>query len=229
MAVLRIHPRDNVAVALSPVAAGERVRVEGREVTALEDIPQGHKLALAPIAAGGEVIKYGCPIGRAKRDIAPGAWVHSHNLGTALDEDKTPGAQVTALTLEPMPVRTFRGYRRRDRGVGIRNEIWIIPTVGCVNGVAQALARAVETYARGRVDGVYAWPHPYGCSQIGEDQEATRRILCGLIRHPNAGGVLVLGLGCENSSISVLQELLGGWDSARTAFLAVSYTHLDCR
>ena len=160
MAVLRIHPRDNVAVALSPVAAGERVRVEGREVTALEDIPQGHKLALAPIAAGDEVIKYGCPIGRAKRDIAPGAWVHSHNLGTALDEDKTPGAQVTALTLEPMPVRTFRGYRRRDRGVGIRNEIWIIPTVGCVNGVAQALARAVETYARGRVDGVYAWPHP---------------------------------------------------------------------
>ena len=219
MAVLRIHARDNVAVALSPVAAGERVRVEGREVTALEDIPQGHKLALAPIAAGGEVIKYGCPSGRAKRDIAPGAWVHSHNLGTALEEGKTPGAQVTALTLEPMPVRTFRGYRRRDRGVGIRNEIWIIPTVGCVNGVAQALARVVETYARGRVDGVYAWPHPYGCSQIGEDQEATRRILCGLIRHPNAGGVLVLGLGCENSSISVLQELLGGWDSARTAFL----------
>lgn len=220
MSVLRIHPRDNVAVALSPVAAGERaVYAVGQAVTALEEIPQGHKLALAPIAAGEAVIKYGYPIGRAKTDIAPGAWVHTHNLGTGLSQGVTAAAEVDASAPAPLPPRTFRGYRRPDASVGVRNEIWIVPTVGCVNGVAQALARAAEPYARGRVDGVYAWPHPYGCSQMGDDQAYTRRILCGLIRHPNAGGVLVLGLGCENSGISVLRDLLGGWDAERTAFL----------
>ena len=103
--------------------------------------------------------------------------------------------------------------------MGIRNELWIVPTVGCVNGVARSMAQRVEDYARGRVDGVHVWSHPYGCSQMGEDQEHTRAILCGLIRHPNAGAVLVLGLGCENSSIAVLQERLGRWDSQRVAFL----------
>ena len=219
MAVLRIHPRDNVAVALSPVAAGERVRVEGREVTALEDIPQGHKLALAPIAAGGEVIKYGCPIGRAKRDIAPGAWVHSHNLGTALDEDKTPGAQVTALTLEPMPVRTFRGYRRRDRGVGIRNEIWIIPTVGCVNDCAKALVRDNQDLVTDSIDGLYTFTHPFGCSQTGHDHAQTRKLLAALTRHPNAGAVLVLSLGCENLTHDQFLAELGEYDHDRVKFL----------
>ena len=143
MSVLRIHPRDNVAVALSPVAAGERaVYAVGQAVTALEEIPQGHKLALAPIAAGEAVIKYGYPIGRAKTDIAPGAWVHTHNLGTGLSQGVTAAAEVDASAPAPLPPRTFRGYRRPDASVGVRNEIWIVPTVGCVNGVAQALARA---------------------------------------------------------------------------------------
>ena len=104
-------------------------------------------------------------------------------------------------------------------GVGIRNEIWIIPTVGCVNSVAETLARIVSRDIRGSVTGVYAWPHPYGCSQTGDDQEHTRRILCDLICHPNAGGVLVLGLGCENSNIGELKKLLGDWDPERIAFL----------
>lgn len=216
---LRIAPTDNVAVALEPVAAGIRVAVEGASVTTREDIPQGHKLALTAIPAGADVIKYGYPIGRARTEIQPGQWVHTHNLATRLDGAGAPQAQVRGGAPAPLRPRSFQGYRRADGRVGIRNELWIVPTVGCVNGVARSMARRVEDYARGRVDGVHVWFHPYGCSQMGEDQEHTRAILCGLIRHPNAGAVLVLGLGCENSSIAVLQERLGRWDSQRVAFL----------
>ena len=216
---LRIAPTDNVAVALEPVAAGIRVAVEGASVTTREDIPQGHKLALTAIPAGADVIKYGYPIGRARTEIQPGQWVHTHNLATRLDGAGAPQAQVRGGAPAPLRPRSFQGYRRADGRVGIRNELWIVPTVGCVNGVARSMARRVEDYARGRVHGVHVWFHPYGCSQMGEDQEHTRAILCGLIRHPNAGAVLVLGLGCENSSIAVLQERLGRWDSQRVAFL----------
>ena len=216
---LRLAPTDNVAVALEPVAAGIRVAVEGASVTTREDIPQGHKLALTAIPAGADVIKYGYPIGRARTEIQPGQWVHTHNLATRLDGADAPQAQVGGGAPAPLRPRSFQGYRRADGRVGIRNELWIVPTVGCVNGVARSMAQRVEDYARGRVDGVHVWSHPYGCSQMGEDQEHTRAILCGLIRHPNAGGVLVLGLGCENSSIAVLQERLGRWDSQRVAFL----------
>ena len=216
---LRIHPMDNVAVALTPIGAGETVAVEGAAVAARQDIPQGHKVALAPIAAGAEVVKYGCPIGRAKTDIRPGEWVHTHNLGTGLEAGTAVEARVAGPGQSSLPPETFQGYRRRSGGVGIRNELWIVPTVGCVNGVAQTLARRLGPKLEGKVDGVYAWPHPYGCSQMGDDQEHTRHILCGLIRHPNAGGVLVLGLGCENSSIQVLQALLKDWDEERVAFL----------
>ena len=216
---LRIHPLDNVAVALTSIGAGETVAVEGAALTARQDIPQGHKVALTPIAAGAELVKYGCPIGRAKADIRPGEWVHTHNLGTGLETGAAVEAQVAGIGQTPLPPEAFQGYRRRDGGVGIRNELWIVPTVGCVNGVAQTLSSRLEPELHGKVDGVYAWPHPYGCSQMGDDQEHTRRVLCGLIRHPNAGGVLVLGLGCENSNVQVLQNLLGGWDEERVAFL----------
>ena len=216
---LRIHPEDNVAVALEPIRADETISVEGAEVTARQDIPQGHKAALFSISAGEAVVKYGYPIGRAKTAIEPGEWVHTHNLGTSLDISTAIAAQVVQGGPSPLPPEHFQGYRRAGGGVGIRNELWIVPTVGCVNGIAQTLARRLGPELEGSVDGVYAWPHPYGCSQMGEDQEHTRRILCGLIRHPNAGGVLVLGLGCENSGIAVLQDLLGDWDRERVAFL----------
>ena len=217
--IVKINQNDNVAVALRPIAAGETLQVGGAAVTTTEEIPQGHKFALRPIQAGEEVVKYGFRIGFAKEDIPTGSWVHVHNVKTGLGDVLSYTYEPANMDVEPTEHAYFQGYRRADGRVGIRNELWIVPTVGCVNGVARSMARRVEDYARGRVDGVHVWFHPYGCSQMGEDQEHTRAILCGLIRHPNAGGVLVLGLGCENSSIAVLQERLGRWDSQRVAFL----------
>ena len=155
----------------------------------------------------------------ATQAIHVGDWVHSHDLATSLDGEAVTSASIAVPTRSVVPAsRTFQGFRRKG-GVGIRNEIWIIPTVGCVNSVAETLARIVSHDIRGSVTGVYAWPHPYGCSQTGDDQEHTRRILCDLICHPNAGRVLVLGLGCENSNIGELKKLLGNWDPERIAFL----------
>lgn len=217
--ILQIHPDDNVAVALEPLKAGEVVETSAGTVTLREDIPQGHKLALTDIPAGATVVKYGFPIGHATQAIHVGDWVHSHDLATSLDGEAVTSVAIAVPTQSVVPAsRTFQGFRRKG-GVGIRNEIWIIPTVGCVNSVAETLARIAVHSIRGSVTGVYAWPHPYGCSQTGDDQEHTRRILCDLIRHPNAGGVLVLGLGCENSNIGELKKLLGDWDPERIAFL----------
>ena len=216
--ILQIHPDDNVAVALEPLKAGEVVETSAGAVTLREDIPQGHKLALMDIPSEAAVVKYGFPIGHATQAIHVGDWVHSHDLATSLNEEAVTAAAITPVQEAPAAARTFRGFRRKG-GVGIRNEIWIIPTVGCVNSVAETLARIVSHDIRGSVTGVYAWPHPYGCSQTGDDQEHTRRILCDLICHPNAGGVLVLGLGCENSNIGELKKLLGDWDPERIAFL----------
>ena len=217
--ILQIHPDDNVAVALEPLKAGEVVETSSGAVTLRQDIPQGHKLALMDIPSGAVVVKYGFPIGHATQAIHVGDWVHSHDLATSLDGEAVTSASIAVPSRSVAPAsRTFQGFRRKG-GVGIRNEIWIIPTVGCINSVAETLARIVSRDIRGSVTGVYAWPHPYGCSQTGGDQEHTRRILCDLIRHPNAGGVLVLGLGCENSSIGELKKLLGNWDPERTAFL----------
>ena len=144
---LRIHPEDNVAVALEPIRADETISVEGAEVTARQDIPQGHKAALFSISAGEAVVKYGYPIGRAKTAIEPGEWVHTHNLGTSLDTSTAIAAQVVQGGPSPLPPEHFQGYRRAGGGVGIRNELWIVPTVGCVNGIAQTLARRL---GRGR-------------------------------------------------------------------------------
>lgn len=217
--ILQIHPDDNVAVALEPLKAGDVVETSAGAVTLRQDIPQGHKLALMDIPSEAAVVKYGFPIGHATQAIHVGDWVHSHDLATSLDGEAVTSASIAVPTRSVVPAsRTFQGFRRKG-GVGIRNEIWIIPTVGCVNSVAETLARIVSHDIRGSVTGVYAWPHPYGCSQTGDDQEHTRRILCDLICHPNAGGVLVLGLGCENSNIGELKKLLGNWDPERIAFL----------
>ncbi len=219
--LLKIVPADNVAVALHPISAGELVRLEGDELRVVDDIKPGHKVALRALHAGEDVIKYGAPIGHALTDIAHGAWVHSHNLKTnlqgILEYSYTPG-DITQQR-EECP-RKFAGYLRPDGQVGVRNEVWIINTVGCVNKVAEALAReANDTFAGRHIDGVYQFSHPYGCSQLGEDHVATQQLLADLVRHPNAGAVLVLGLGCENNNIAAFQQLLGPVDERRVKFL----------
>ncbi len=216
---IRIHEDDNVAVALRPIAAGEKLTVGPYEVTTLEEIPQGHKFALKPIAAGGDVIKYGFRIGNAKEDIAAGGWVHVHNLKTALGDLLSYNYEPVPSTLKESEHVYFDGYRRANGKVGVRNEIWIIPTVGCVNSIAKALEKKAQKFVGGSIEEVVAFPHPYGCSQMGDDQEHTRTVLADMINHPNAGGVLVLGLGCENSNIPVLMDYIGEYDEQRVKFL----------
>ncbi len=212
---IRINPGDNVAVALCAVPKG--MTFEG--VTAMEDIPQGHKMALSPIAAGENVVKYGFPIGHATADIAPGTWVHTHNMATNLSGEVEYTYCPKVSPVAPVPVRTFKGYRRKDGRVGVRNEIWIIPTVGCVNDVAKALVRENQDLVAGTVDGVYTFPHPFGCSQTGADHAQTRKLLAALTRHPNAGAVLVLSLGCENLTHDQFLAELGDYDPGRVKFL----------
>lgn len=216
---IKIHPEDNVAVALKPLASGSAMDVDQAAVTLLEEIPQGHKFALTDIPAGSSVIKYGCAIGIAKENIAAGAWIHTHNLKTGLGDLLTYTYDKQEINLAPTEDRTFLGYRRPNGKVGVRNEIWIIPTVGCVNKIASAIERASQKFVTGSIDEVAAFPHPYGCSQMGDDQEYTRTILADLINHPNAGGVLVLGLGCENSNVQELKRYIGEYDERRVKFL----------
>ena len=219
---IRIHPEDTVAVALQPLAAGTAVVAEGKPITLREDIPQGHKFALVHIPAGEAVIKYGSPIGTAVTDILPGSWIHTSNLKTGLGDVLTytyspslfAGTDQAADALSETPPY-FYGYRRKNGRAGVRNEIWIIPTVGCVNNVAETIADRAQGFLCGSLDAIAAFPHPYGCSQMGEDQENTRQILPDLVNHPNAGGILVLGLGCENSNIEELKKYIGTYDPDR--------------
>ena len=215
----RIHPTDNVAVALAPLSAGTSVELDGISLTLAEDIPQGHKFALTDIPEDAQIIKYGYPIGIAKEDIHPGCWVHIHNIRTGLGDLLTYTYDRQAADVAPTEERFFQGYRRADGRAAVRNELWIIPTVGCVNNIATAIERKAQYLVKGTVDAVAAFPHPYGCSQMGDDQEHTRTILADLINHPNAGGVLVLGLGCENSNIDVLKGYIGDYDENRVKFL----------
>lgn len=216
---IKIHPKDVVAVALKPLEKGKTVEVDGSTVILQEDIPQGHKFALADIAAGSPVIKYGCSIGNAKENIPCGAWVHIHNVKTGLGDLLTYTYDKQDTTLEETEPAYFQGYRRPDGRVGVRNEIWIIPTVGCVNNVAEAIEKQAQKYVGGSVEEVVSFTHPYGCSQMGDDQDNTRQILADFVNHPNAGGVLVLGLGCENSNIDELKKFIGEYDEKRVKFL----------
>jgi len=205
-AILRIDPRDDVATALVALAPGD----SAGGVTVRGEIPAGHKLALRAIAKGAPVLKYGWPIGRATADIAAGDHVHSHNLATALQglEDYAYAPQAP----EPLAGSdaSFLGYRRTDGRVGTRNEIWILCTVGCVARTAQRIAEAAAKRFAGRVDGVIALTHPFGCSQLGDDLSATRKMIAQLAGHPNAGGVLIVGLGCESNQLDPLLETLEG-------------------
>lgn len=216
---IRINENDNVIVALKELAPGERVMAGDEAVTACETIPAGHKMAIRDIAAGAEVIKYGFRIGNAKEEIKAGQWVHVHNVGTALGDLLEYTYEPVSAVLKATADATFLGYNRPDGKVGVRNEIWIIPTVGCVNNIATAMAKAAAQRVKGSVEEVIAFPHPYGCSQMGDDQEHTRTILADLVNHPNAGGVLVLGLGCENSNIGELKKYIGDYDENRVKFL----------
>ena len=217
---IKIHPDDRVAVALEPLIAHRVLIVDGEEIILTEPIPQGHKFALRDIREGEEIIKYGAPVGIAKSNIKKGSWVHTHNMKTGLGDLLTYTYEPKqAEPLISQETHYFQGFRRMDGKAGVRNEVWIIPTVGCVNNVASAIERRAQEFLKGSVDAIAAFPHPYGCSQMGDDQENTRRILADLIRHPNAGGVLVLGLGCENSNIDILKGYIGDYDPDRVKFL----------
>ncbi len=216
---IKINHIDNVAVALTELPAGMMLDVDGQTVKLREEIPAGHKFALCDMEPGTEVIKYGYSIGVTKAEIAVGSWIHTHNIKTGLGELLDYKYEPVEIPSFDGEARTWNGFRRTNGKVGVRNEVWIIPTVGCVNNIATAMAKAANEFVHGSVDEVVAFPHPYGCSQMGDDQEHTRTILADLINHPNAGAVLVLGLGCENSNIDVLTPYLGEIDKKRVKFL----------
>ena len=226
-----INPKDMVAVALQELHADTEIEIEGRMVRVLEHIPAGHKFAITAIKEGDPVLKYGEPIGFAMKDIAAGEWVHVHNLKTTLsgiqNYEYAPLSHLDKADsnhTKNLDELTFMGYSRANGTVGIRNEIWIIPTVGCVNNVARAIEQSAKPYRRGNIDDIIAFSHPYGCSQLGDDQENTRKIIALLAAHPNAGGVLVLGLGCENSGVEEIKRQLGTYDEHRIRFLVAQ----DC-
>ncbi len=204
---IQIHVSDNVATAIHDIAAGDILTIGAARIAAGEAIARGHKIALAPISRGERVIKYGFPIGIATTDIAVGAHVHSHNLATALRGSDDYVYSPKAAAPPPVgPSRSFMGYRRADGRVGTRNEIWILPTVGCVGNLAARVARIAGSRHAGRVDGIHAFKHPFGCSQLGDDLGRTRGLLAALAQHPNAGGVLIVGLGCESNQLAPLLD-----------------------
>ena len=221
MKYIQINPLDNVTVALENLNPGDILKVKGRSVCVAEEIPRGHKVALTDLSAGSEVIKYGFSIGNMTDGVKEGCLVNERNLHTSLSGLSEYEYKPCISEIEKNECnRTFNGFRRSNGSVGIRNEMWIVPTVGCVNGIAERLASAMreETKCEG-IDAIVAYTHNYGCSQLGDDHENTRNILRNLVKHPNAGAVLVVGLGCENNQPSVFKEILGDYDSSRIRFL----------
>ena len=216
---IKIHSGDNVAVALKPLASGTTVTVNDQAVTLVSDIPQGHKFALTDIAEGASVMKYGCAIGIAKEPILKGSWIHTHNLKTGLGDLLTYSYNKQETAPTPAEERFFHGYRRTDGKVGVRNEIWIIPTVGCVNDIAKKMVADNQDLVTGTIEGLYTFTHPFGCSQTGHDHAQTRKLLAALVRHPNAAAVLVLSLGCENLTHEQFLAELGEYDHDRVKFL----------
>jgi altronate hydrolase len=211
LAYLKINHVDNVAVAIVTLPAGTTITVDGAVIVLREEIPAGHKFALVDFAVGTSVVKYGYPIGHTVQPVARGEWINERNIKTSLGGmlEYTYHPQQLPPDI-PDRLLTFNGYRRANGEVGIRNEIWIVPTVGCVNGIAGRLAARLQTETGGEnVNAIVAFPHNYGCSQLGDDHENTRRILRNIALHPNAGGVLVVGLGCENNQIAAFREMIG--------------------
>jgi len=220
--ILKIHEKDNVAVALDTIYEGETVTTNSISIRALEKIEKGHKIAMGDIKQGENIIKYGFPIGHATTDIKAGQWVHTHNVKTNLGEiwNYEYKPHLSNLRIRETDL-TFKGFIRHDGRVGVRNEIWIIPTVGCVNRNATVIAQmASQRYAgANNIEGFYAYNHPFGCSQLGQDHFNTQKILANLVKHPNAAGVLVLGLGCENNNIDEFKKVLEDYNPDRVKFL----------
>ena len=212
---IRINQKDNVGVALEALKKGE----ECLGVTLAEDIPAGHKFALTEIPQGADIIKYAFPIGHATSPIGPGMWVHTHNVKTNLSGVLEYAYHPKPCALPRDREASFMGYRREDGQVGIRNEVWIVNTVGCVNGTAKRLEQLAQNAYGDRVDGIHCFVHPYGCSQLGADHENTQKLLAAMVAHPNAGAVLVLSLGCENNNLNVFKPLLGNYNPDRVKFL----------
>ncbi|WP_438862494.1 UxaA family hydrolase [Neptunicella sp.] len=215
--LLKIHPNDNVAVATRDLTAGQRY--DEFDLILLDDIPAGHKVALNDIAPQQLIIKYGFEIGGSTCPIKAGQHIHSHNLKTNLSDGTQYQYQpVNTGAIQPDKVPTFMGYKRANGKVGIRNEVWIINTVGCVNRTAQRIAEICNQRFFGQADAFVAFTHPYGCSQLGDDLKDTRAILASLLTHPNAGAVLVVGLGCENNQMAALLDAAGDYDTNRVKF-----------
>lgn len=220
--LMKMNPRDTVAVALRPIAAGEELTIDGLTLQAAQEIPQGHKIALTGFSSGDIITKYGSPIGHATAPIAAGDWIHTHNIKTNLSgEEEYEYVPDVHPVIYPRRDLTFQGYRRSNGKVGIRNDLFIIPTVGCVNGVAEQMLQEfkAEHPDLGGFDNLTVLKHPYGCSQLGDDHRMTRSILLDAVNHPNAGGVLVFGLGCENNIVSEFRSMLGDYDGSRVKFL----------
>jgi len=222
---LKINPADNVFVAIQPLSAGTKINVEGEEVTLITDVPAGHKCALKDFAEGENVIKYGFPIGHARHAVKKGSYMDHEDIKTNLEgtldysDIKMKGLKQVQPSGEQM---TFQGFKRADGQVGIRNEVWVIPTVGCVNGIIkQIVEKTREAFGGnlGTVDGIFDFPHNYGCSQLSEDHENTKKVLRDMVMHPNAGGILVVGLGCENNQPKIFEEFCEGYDKSRVKFM----------
>jgi len=228
---IRINPADNVAVALESLCKGETIL----GVTLQSDIPAGHKFALKDLREAENVIKYGYPIGHMLTACSAGTLLDHNvvrtNLGGLLQYSYNP-IPPSGETKQPLhsDVLTFKGFRRADGRVGVRNQIWIIPTVGCVNGIAGSLAERFRDEIKGvegSMDAVVAFPHNYGCSQLGDDHQNTRTILADMVKHPNAGGVLVVALGCENNQLSAFRELVGPVDERRVKMIEMQKVEGD--
>ena len=217
---LKINPADSVVVCLSPKKKGDLITVDGRKIAINQDTPAGHKVLIKDVAEGEDIIKYGYPIGHAMTSMKAGDWVNENNLKTnlsgTLEYTYNPITEQLTYTNQN---RTFKGYVRKNGDVGIRNEIWIVPTVGCVNGIAEKLVAKLKQEKPEGVDNIYAWHHNYGCSQLSEDHENTRKVLRDICLHPNAGAVLVLSLGCENNQPEDFMAMLGDYDKDRIKLL----------
>ena len=228
-AFLKINPADSVVVCLRPMTKGETIEVDGKQITLLQDTPAGHKVLLNDTPEGKDIIKYGYPIGHARQDLKAGEWVNENNLKTnlagTLEYQYKPVSEELNI---PVENRTFMGYERKNGEVGIRNEIWVVPTVGCVNGIAERLVELLkeETKMEG-IDAIHSWHHNFGCSQLSGDHENTRKILRDIVLHPNAGGVLVLGLGCENNQPDDFMATLGDYDKDRIKLLVTQKVEGD--
>lgn len=218
---IKINSKDNVIIVLRDYKKNEVIKIDEKEVKVLQDIAKGHKIAIENIAKGRNILKYGMPIGFALEEIKIGEWVHVHNTKTNLKDltiyEYIPEFEDEILATEKKRVKV---YRRKNGDVGIRNELWIVPTVGCINGIANLIKEAfLKEVGELKIDGINVLTHNYGCSQLGEDHINTRTILQNTVKHPNAGGVLVLGLGCENNQVSEFIKTIGDYDEERIKFL----------